>query len=404
MKIIKDNYQTINNRSGKYAAIAFVISNSLLNAKNIIITGSPALYSINSKLNFTVATLSFLIYFWAIIVKESSLRFSRMQIAVILLIFSFWGISFLYNSNLFSYSYVREELIEFLIYSFPAIIILPLLGNCNILLDFFYKSRWYLFVLICLSVLMIIINGQIQGVGSRFEVYSMSFGKSLMFYNIIFFSKWFKDHDLRDLIASIIITFFILIFASRFPLLCIGFYLGWKFFESRKSKNNLLLFLLCLIVCIFLIIFHNQIVNFLYNIVLGFGINSRSLALLLDGNFRYDSGRTEIHRNLIEEINKSPIIGYGAGGGNIALNNGLSHSFVLDVFANLGYLFGGVFLLLSVLVLLKVYRQGSSKNDREFIIICISLFIPISYIQTSMWRASFFWIIVALSIGLKKRI
>jgi hypothetical protein len=386
-------------RKGYYIAFAFAISYSLLSAKNMLIESSAAFYNRNSTLNLFVAVVSVAIYVYVILFKEKHLPIFRKQMLVLILVLFLWFFTYLINSSLFTYSYVREELSEFIIYSLPALLFLPMLYDCDELIVAFYKCRWLMFLAVCVSVILMMIYGRIQGSGTRYLVYSMSFGRALMLPCTLFISKWFRDHKIIDMLGSISCVLFILVFGSRFPLLCIGFYTLCKAFQIPFSKARFVGLSICIISAVLLFLNKDFIVNTLYSYFVKAGINSRSLSLLTNGSFSYDSGRLRIITQLVGEINKSPIIGYGAGGGNVALNNGLSHSFIFDVFANLGYVGGGIFLLISFIAIFQLYRHTKKWSNKEFMMICISFFVPICIFQMSLWRASYFWMLIALCCG-----
>jgi len=393
------NEHCYGNEKELYVAAAFAISYCLLTAKNILIQGSPSLYNANSKLNMLILIVSVLLYAYAILVKDNRLYLSSKQIFVIGAIISFWFLTYMFNENLFTYSYVEEELVFFLTYCLPALLILPGLRTCKLLLETFYKCRWFLFGVVCLAVILMLTNGQIQGAGTRSAVYSMAFGRALLLPCILLYSHWFKERKKLDLLGGIVCTLFIFLFGSRFPLLCIAAYIGWKLLQSRKSARLLIFICMGFVLVAFIIVFSESILAWLNQALNSFGIQSRALSLINSGKFGYDDGRLLIYNELIAQINKSPIIGYGAGGGNVALGNGLSHSFILDVFANLGYVFGGLLLIVSAGRFSRLYRKNRQFYNREFIIICLCLFVPMCAIQMSLWRATYYWYLLALSLG-----
>lgn len=157
-----------------------------------------------------------------------------------------------------------------------------------------------------------------------------------------------------------------------------------------------------LIIFIFLI-FGGTYINNVFNLIFSkFGIRSRGLSILLSGNLGTDSGRFIIYEELISQLNKHPFLGYGAFGGIVALNNGLSHSLILDIFSNLGYLGGVLFLLWFISRFAKLWK--SSKNNmskKEYILICICMFAPICLIQSSLWSANYLWYLLVMPLKSK---
>lgn len=382
-----------------YIINAFVTSTCLLMGKNILIVGSSILNALNSRLNLLVLLISVVLYGYALFRDRFRLYVVPKQYTVIAFILLFWIVTYVFNSAAFSMSYVREEIVFFLKYSFPALIILPYAESCTSILEGFYKKRWLLLACCVFTVVSILLTGQIQGVGSRYAVYSLSFGRALIMPCLLFLSAWFRSYKVYDLLISIFIFGSIFLFGSRFPILCIGFYIVWKICGLVKLKKSVIGMALLSIAIIFCYLLLDNIIYTLNIFLQGLGINSRALSLLLNGNFSYDSNRFEMYEAIIQLVNKSPICGYGAFGGNYILNNGLSHSFVFDVFANLGYVFGGIFLVICGIAIINLFLHEKNEDNREFFLICLAQFLPICIIQLSLWRATHFWYLIAFCIG-----
>lgn len=394
---IKD--QAYEKSPGYGIAMAFAFSNCLLNAKNIIVSGSEALYNMNSLLNNLVIMISLLAYMWAIFFVDKRGRIKLNQMVIIFLLLAFWGVSYLLNTSLFTYSYVVEEFKAFIIYSLPALIVIPLQRDCNALVHGFQKYKWIVFWVTVITVGLMLLNGKIVTSGTRHEMYSMSFGRAVLLPCLLFYMEWFETKKKVSFLCAIFCTMAIFLFGSRFPILCIAMYLVWKTLLTKLTAKKVALLIGSAF--LFLIIFINldYFIQTASNILMQFGINSRALTLLATSKFGYDDGRLAIYSELIKATNESPIIGYGAGGANIVLNNGLSHNFFLDLFANLGYIVGGIIVLISCISIFRLYKNNKGGTNREMIIFCLCMFLPTSLIQTSLWRATYFWYLIALAIS-----
>ena len=377
---------------------AFVSTNSLLLIKTILIAGSQYLYSINDTLNIIVAIYSILAYSIALF-RIKKIVFSKAQIIILLGIAVLWLITYLVNPVVYTFSYAQEEMKFFFVYALPALVFLPMISSCETIWIELKKRRWLFLIITLLTVFLMLRTGNIQGSSSRVAEYSMSFGRALILPTLLFLSMWYKERKIVDLIGAIIVSIFIFLFGSRFPLLCILFFILWKSLFGKITKRKIIIFLMLCILFAVLIIYRYKLVLLLSSFLNVLGINSRSLVLIASGSFGYDDGRIEIYRSMIELINKSPIIGYGAFGGNYITNNGLSHSFVFDTFANLGYVVGGLIMIASLVRFYKMYKKRKGFYSREFIIICLCQFLPTAIIQTSLWRATNYWYLVALSTG-----
>lgn len=386
----KDKYSII--------AYAFAISSSLLNFKNIITTGSAALYRLNSTLNIALLVVCIAIYFYAFY-KVRVLRLNSGAILKLIIICLFWIGTWIFNPYLFNNSYVVESISDFLIYVLPAFILLPMIYDFKALLSYYYKLRHvYLFVTL-VTVFLILQNGAVQGAGERYLSYSMSFGRALILPTILYFSIWFRERKWIDLLGALFFVAVIIFFGSRFPLICIGTFVIFNILRSAK-KNPLQSTILSILIIgsVMILVFGGEFLQNIFDLIfLKFGIRSRGLEKLFAGDILSDSGRSIIHQELIAQVNKSPIIGYGAGGGNVALNNGLAHGLIYDIFGNLGYLFGVIFILLVCLKIIKLWNVSKNKYAfREFLVICLCMFAPISTIQMGLWTANYMWYLIII--------
>lgn len=388
-----------------YFAIAFAVCNCLLMLKNIIITGSAVLYRNNSLLNIMLLCLCLCIYAFAYL-KSGYVKVKKYPLFGVALILVFWIITYIFVPNMFTYSYVVEELTSFLIYSLPAFFILPKIEDYEQLQNEFLKLKIVFLITVIIAVILILKNGVIQGAGSRYAVYSMSFGRALIFPTLLYFSEWFNKNKKMDLVIGIFLTGVILTFGSRFPLVCIAFYIICKIMLNFKDNPVRSFGYISLIVSgvIFLIFGREYLVQFFNYVFEQFGIRSRGLAKLLSGDFAGDSGRSLIFREIIIKVNQSPVFGYGAAGANVALNNGLTHSLVLDIVGNLGYVGGFIFMLFVIVKVIKLWCESKCDyNKREFILLSLSMFLPISMIQSSLWRANYMWYLIVMPIKSKKK-
>ena len=386
----------MNRKSKNYdISAAFAISFVLLHFKNIIVEGSAFLYQNISTLNILIAAISLILYA-RLLINHHVIVINQKAIAVWLFVLTSWLISIVLFPKYFVYASVKNELSEFIIYSVPALLFLPALTDCDELLHWLYKLRWLLFFGACYAVISMTISGRVQSGGNRYVEYSMSYGRAMILPTLLFISKWFKDKEFKDLLCSILCVIFVIAYASRFPLLCIAFYIAWKYLKDSLNPKKLFLVASALLGMFIIYIFQDTIINLLAQLFSRFGITSRNLILLLNGNIGYDSGREGIWQDLIQSLKSSPVFGFGAGGPNYMLNGGASHSYIFDTLGTYGYLGGILFMLTTNLIIIKKYRRTINPCKKEIMDIAFAGFYPICIFQMSLWRAYFFWILIAI--------
>lgn len=368
--------------------------------KNMLVSSNTMLESINGILNPLIIALIFLMYVAFILKNFRQIKVFYKQIFLIIAIVLFWLLSYVNNPMLFMYSYLNNDLRDFIVYSLPVLIFIPMLKDTNTLLRYFNKASYFMFIGACIAGTLSILGDNSSNV---YTAYNMSFGRNAMIPCLFLFSKSLTEKNKVDFLLATFLLSLIVLLGSRFPILCVATLLIIKILLLPRNKKKLVYLYWFIAISLILYLNVSSIASFLISILDKLGIQSRTLKLLSMGMGSYTSGRTEIHQQLYAAINKSPIWGYGAGGGNIILNNGLSHGFLIDTFANIGYVFGSLFLLLSGIYIYRAYRLSQRNSGGELIIVLICSFVPISTIQLGLWSAEMFWFTIALSMCLTRR-
>lgn len=385
------------NLTGKISFL-IVLQYSILIIKNLLVSSNLYLQSINNYINILIIIFLFLLFINLILKNIKNINFLYVQNFIIIGIIIFWLLSFFNNKILFSYSYVNAALRDFIAYSLPLLLFVPMLNKTDRLLEYFYKASYFMLMGVLFAVLFFLYNN----FNNIDTAYSMSFGRNAMFPAILLYSKSLTQGNKRDFILASLIVGTIIIYGSRFPLLCISFYLFIKILLSLNFYKKLVIFFVSTPLLIITYLNITSLAKFALNVLGKFDIQSRTLYLLSSGMGGYSSGRGVIHQQLYTAINKSPIWGYGAGGGTIILDNGLSHGLVIDIFANFGYLIGGLILIISLSSIFYAFNKTYYNSDKELLIIIISNFLPISTIQLGLWTADKFWFAIALSLSILK--
>ncbi len=381
------------------AAKAFAISQSLLMAKNILVQGNQFLFSMNGLLNALVLAISAVLYLTVFMRFYSVLELRKGTIVLTLALILFWMIPIYTNSNFFDDQNVQNEFTSFLLYGFPGFFLLSLLKDCDVLLDTFYKMRGFLFAISFCSIALILTTG-FESAKDTYAEYSMALGSNMVFPAFLFISAWFRDRKIYDFFGMLFFILSVLLFASRYPLVCIVAFLGLQIFRRARSSRNRALVVVILLFVVVLLPFCQSILNWCYEVLLEQnGIRSRTLSLLLEGNLGDDSGRFQIYQKLLMAIKCSPLLGFGAAGGTVALGDDIPHSFLLDVFASFGYLFGAAVLALSAWGIVRLYRNNRRRSNREYIFMCLCAFLPIFLFQRSFFTAQYFWYLLGMVCG-----
>ena len=175
------------------------------------------------------------------------------------------------------------------------------------------------------------------------------------------------------------------------------------------SKNKITYKGIVVIAFTLFLMFYQKLLDWINKILLNFGIQSRSLLLLEQGQLlNHDSGRGNLRQITINIIREHPFLGNGVGSDYRILGE-YTHNIVLDLFMHFGIVVGSMFLM-GIIVIVAV---GFLKSkDKQFALVFISYgAIPILVSGTYL-SASNFWIMlgflfsqipIAISCNLKQK-
>ena len=385
-------------RYDRDVAFTVALQASLMMAKNMLVSVSNGLLAINGILNLVLFVIigCFYIRFFL----RHKIRIVKSVVALLSAVAVFVLITFIIRPNLFSYPLVIQAMYLFAVNAVPVLLLFPRMNSVDALLEAFYKASFILAFIDVLCVPLFFVNKNVGAI----EDYSMSYGQAAMVQCVFLYSKFFRDRDLKALALAVVANFCVFIVGSRFPLLCIGVFVVIKLLQ--RLKNSRYRFLLVLVPLVFLLIYFGQgyILEALYKLLVSVGVQSRSLAYLTNGRLLYDSGRYVIHQVVYEALKKSPILGYGFGGGYIIVN-GMTHSLVLDILCNLGIPAGLVFIAWFCIQYISKIRNN--KNDKAYVELMLlfgCLFLPKAFFGGELWETDKFWWVIALIIMANHRL
>ena len=218
----------------------------------------------------------------------------------------------------------------------------------EILLQKLYRSS---FIIEFVTLLSFII--------AKLDTYSMTSGFLLLLPILLHIDNFIKEKRLVDGILPIIDIAFIVAYASRGPIVCIGVYiLMYVVFESSVSRRKKTIFIIVVSVLVITVYFNLDILAALFSRITGAqsGI-SRTIRLLQTNQIGYDADRFPVFKYYIDIIRESPFVGKG-----LAASWNYS-SYPHNIFIEFCLAFGvpiGIFL--SIMLVLSWYR-GIRQTD-----------------------------------------
>lgn len=229
------------------------------------------------------------------------------------------------------------------------------------------------------------------------ESYSMSYGNAVLLYTMISIFKFHDTHRLWTLVGGLVSIMYILIVGSRGPFVSIGVAVFYLFVVKAKlRKERIIAFILIVsgVLCVFYI---DTILQVLIAGLNKLGLSSRTLTYANNRHLTYDSGRQVYFDIVYDALREHPILGLGAFGGEALV--GLTHSLYVDIFANFGYLFGSVFI---ILVLYESIHNAFLYRNTDKELIIMLLFItcfPRGFFNDSYWTARELWMLLGIFLG-----
>ena len=121
-----------------------------------------------------------------------------------------------------------------------------------------------------------------------------------------------------------------------------------------------------MVILLFTFFYYKSILNTTINIFEHYGISSRTLYKLQNGDILNDTGRKKIQKVVMEELNKHPIVGLSLGGERIIVNNNIyhmnknmsscyPHNIIIEILAQYGYFTGIIIIIFFNYIIIKEY-------------------------------------------------
>ena len=245
----------------------------------------------------------------------------------------------LYNIVLFpqNQEFLFSEVIRFTLpVVIPSCLCFLCLSNIYIFEKVLYYVSWLTFVMAVYYVLNLI-GGKVM-----FGGYNMSFSYGLLLPMMALYS-----HKTRySVFASLLLLLFVIALGSRGAAVAFFLYIILDIFLFNKKYVPLI---------IAIIIFAISLIPLFLNYLDDIGISSRTLMLLLNGDFEHDSGRSEVYELVIIPLMENPLMGLGLWGDRYYIDGSYCHNIILEICLNFGLILGPLLILYFVIQFLVIY-------------------------------------------------
>lgn len=290
--------------------------------------------------------------------------------------------------------YIKDLIFPFFFMCLPAFIYSMSIRNWNTLKNSMNKASLVVFMLG--TVLGILVFSGKVSIGP----YSMSLSYYMLFPTLIYLNELIDNPSLKMLIFSLIaLLLIILSLGSRGPILCVMVFILLKIIRpfTKLTYTKLLLFITGLTATLVSFIYLDDILQFLNNLLISFGIRSRTIALFLKGDI-YLSGRENIYPKIVQAIQDNPLAGIGIAGDRLITGGLYAHNLFLEILAGFGIIVGSALLIILFYLVIKSLLT-KDKKKYNLIVIWLSLgFVPL-IVSGSYLNYMNFWILNGLMIA-----
>lgn len=389
--IIREEKLRTFNYDDKRISIALMSSFVILTIQYLILIYFNLLESsIGSNIQLLSKGLVGIIYIYAF---PSTLKRSRIRFIVVNFIALF---AFLIHFVIFpaNRDHIVDLLFPFFFMCLPTFVYTLSIQNFAIFEEAMRKSSYIVFITGLL--LGVLIFSRKASVGS----YSMSLSYYMLLPALLFLDKLMERFSLKTFIPLILSLLIILSLGSRGAILCILVFIFFKFFSPyfKKSYKKIIIRVALLMIGFIILIFLDNIIESLYNFLLSFGINSRTLILFLEDGVHL-SGRDTIYKNTIAEILKSPLIGIGIAGDR-RITDGYAHNFFIEMIGGFGLIIGSI-ICISIIFLVIKSLLTKDKEKYDLTIMWLSLGFVHLMVSSSYLIDIKFWILMGLLMNCK---
>ncbi|MBU5427910.1 O-antigen ligase family protein [Tissierella pigra] len=228
--------------------------------------------------------------------------------------------------------------------------------------------------------------------------YSMSLSYYMLLPTIMYMNEFLDKVSLKGGVILGVSLLVILALGSRGAIMCIGVFAILKLVRKIKklTYTKVLIYLIILSIMIMGLVFLNEILEYIYNFLLNFGIRSRSIELFLRDDM-YLSGRDKLYEYVIEEIFNNPFLGIGLTGDRFILDGGYAHNIFIEILANFGLVIGTIIIITILYIVVKsLFIKDIKKYN--MVIVWLSIGFVHLFVSSSYLIDFKFWILLGLSL------
>lgn len=260
------------------------------------------------------------------------------------------------------------------------------------------------------QMIVALTRGYWEAYNARGEIikstYNVDFGYEALFVALLFLIYFILEQKqiikLIFFAGSVISTFWVIAYGSRGAIFSYGvgiiLIVGYQIRRLSVMKQ-IAVWMTSFTGVVLLISFYDVIVEKLYNLLRTANISSRTIAMLLSGDFMDKNGRDSISNMAIDIIRNQSIWGSGAFGDRPIIGTkyfwGYCHNIALEFFIDFGLIFGSIFLIALIIKCIRYYLNCNSWDQVGIFIVIFSVNMKLFFSDT-FWGFKYFWLLISL--------
>lgn len=325
---------------------------------------------------------------------QAILRYIRFRhlafYATVMLVYGLTFIVFPENTK-----WLQENILEFAFLILPFFFLGVMLDKIQIPIGILIRISRIIIVFMFLVFLFYSVIETDHEMGRAYGVLP-----SVMLVTHSMLKKW----NVWDFTAMIVGGIFLLMCATRGPILLFVIFVLLQLFLISKKHRVLYIILLGLVLILGLSPLGTQLIQ---NVMLRFsegGFNVRVFEYLLSGDFMDDNGRNYLTDRVFAMINERPLMGNGLYSDRLATSSlawaregSYVHNIIYELWCDFGYILGSLLVLVLIWMIVKTYKNISDNGNLKVLFIVLALcFIGKLFVSSSFMDEVGFWLCIGI--------
>lgn len=226
---------------------------------------------------------------------------------------------------------------------------------------------------------------------------AMGLSYKLLVPAVLVLYRLFKKFEIKYLALSVVLICIMILQGSRGPLISLVCFAAlYQLLNASENRNKVFKNLVFIIVLsVLFIVYLPNILHWIANVSDKFGFQSKFLRVMLEGDFFTPNGRDVVAEGAIDIIRNNPL-GKGFFGERPVLDT-YCHNIFLEFLVDFGLLFGSIFSLAYVLLIIKRFRTNN-MSERMVLCILFCAFLIKLFFSGSFWTETVFFAFLAFLI------